>query len=112
MSLMVDNFLLSSSSICSRELSTGSVPKGSIALGDKAGMNAGGSMECDSSISVSGFSFKSVIRKLRFDSCSSNRFALRACLTACDLTERFAPRSCLLQGPLIGTNLKTLADSL
>lgn len=90
------SFLPSSSSICSRELSTGSVPNGSIALADNDGINAGGFTKFDSLISAVRFSFRSVTRKLRFDSCSSNRFALRACLTACDLAERFAPRSCLL----------------
>lgn len=111
-SLVVDSFLLSSSSICSRELSTGSVPNGSIALANIDEISSGGFARCDSLISVLRSSFKNVTRKLRFDSCSSNRFALRACLTACDLAKRFATRSCLLQGPLIGMNLNSLADSV
>lgn len=111
-SLVADKYLLSYNNICNRELSTGSVSNGSIALADKDESNAGHFIDRGSLITALRSSFKRVTRKFCLDSCSSNRFALRACLTACDLAVRFASRFCLLQGPLIGTNLNSLADSV
>jgi hypothetical protein len=112
MSLVVDDTLPSSSSICSLELSTGSMPNGSIALADIGGISVGDFMKIDPLTNVLRSSLKTVTRKLCFDSCSSSRLALRACLTACDLAERLAPRSCFLQGPLSEMNLNSLAATV